>query len=226
MNTRDPHRRADRRRRAVSAGHVGVLLAAAVLAGCASAPKPQLTPPASLPPDDTTLNGRWQLRDELDDPLRELTHQGFIGTGSAQQVIRLSRARNGRGQAVAPARESGRRNRHQAALVQVFLETGGDVKMTQTEDGLFISFDRSIVEEYVFGEHRAASVGPVIAERVSGWEGTAYRIETLDEDGVLLTERWYLDADGQVLRRDVAISEDADVQFAVTQVFDRVESLP
>jgi len=110
--------------------------------------------------------------------------------------------------------------------VQVFLETGADVKITQTEDGLFISFDRSIVEEYVFGEHRAASVGPVIAERVSGWDGAAYRIETLDEDGILLTERWYLDAEDQVLRRDVAISEDTDVQFAVTQVFDRADSRP
>jgi len=220
MNTQD------RRQHAVSTGSLAVLLTMMVLAGCASAPKPQLSPSASLPPEGTSLSGRWQLRDAGEDPLRELTHQGFIGTGSAQQVIRLSRARNGRGQAVVPARESSRRSRHQAALVQVFLETGADVKMTQTEDGLFISFDRSIVEEYVFGEHRAASVGPVIAERVSGWEGAAYLIETLDEDGVLLTERWYLDADARVLRRDVAISEEEDVQFAVTQVFDRVDSRP
>ena len=198
----------------------------AVLAGCASAPKPQLSPPGATTPADLNLSGRWQLRDSREDPLRELTHQGFIGTGSAEQVIRLSRASNGRSRAVAPERESGRRGRHQAALVQVFLETGGDVKITQTEDGLFVSFDRSIVEEYVFGEHRAASVGPVIAERVSGWDGAAYLIETLDEDGVLLTERWYLDAGAQVLRRDVAISEDTDVQFAVTQVFDRADSLP
>jgi len=226
MNTPKTYWPGDRPRRVVSAGRITVLLGIAMLAGCASAPKPQLSPPASLPPEDTSLDGRWQLRDAREDPLRELTHQGFIGTGSAQQVIRLSRARNGRGQAVAPARESSRRNRHQAALVQVFLETGADVKITQTEDGLFISFDRSIVEEYVFGEHRAASVGPVIAERVSGWDGAAYRIETLDEDGILLTERWYLDAEDQVLRRDVAISEDTDVQFAVTQVFDRADSRP
>ena len=221
MNSREPYRRADRRRHTVSAACLGVLLGVAMLAGCASAPKPQLTPPVSMPPGDIDLSGRWLLRDRLDDPLRELTHQGFIGTGAAGQVIRLSRARSG--QVLAPARESGRRNRHQAALVQVFLETGADVKITQTVDGLFISFDRSIVEEYVFGEHRAASVGPVIAERVSGWEDDAYRVETLDEDGVLLTERWYLDAGGQVLQRDVAISEDAQVQFAVTQIFDRVD---
>ena len=63
--------------------------------------------------------------------------------------------------------------KHRAALAQVFLETGANVKLTQTDDGLFISYDRSVVEEYIFGEHRIATVGPISAERASGWRGSA-----------------------------------------------------
>ncbi|MEM8815655.1 MAG: hypothetical protein AAGE85_07490 [Pseudomonadota bacterium] len=199
------------------------LVCALFLAACASTPKPQLSPPSAIPPADTALSGRWQLRNEDEDPLREFTHQGFIGTGSAQQVIRLSRAA-GRGRSATALDERPRNDRRRAALVQVFLETGSDIKITQTKDGLFVSFDRSIVEEYIFGEHRVATVGPVIAERVSGWEGERYVVQTLDEDNVLLTEAWYLQEDGRVLMRDVVLSEDALVQYAVTQVFDRADS--
>ena len=117
---------------------------------------------------------------------------------------------------------SGKRNeRGRAALAQVFLETGVNVKITQTADGLFISYDRSVVEEYLFGEHRLATVGPVRAERASGWQGDAYVVDTLDEDGVLLRERWHLDEAGAVLRREVEFSEEGEVVYSVTQTFDR-----
>ena len=65
-------------------------------------------------------------------------------------------------------------------------------------------------------------VGPVAAERASGWENASYVVETLDEDGVLLRERWFLDEDGSLLRRNVEFLEKEEVVYSTTQVFDRV----
>ncbi len=189
-----------------------------VVAGCAGSPKPQLVPGSRLPPADLDLSGYWQLRGEADDPLRNFSRQGFIGPGSTQRVVRLTKQMRRDG--ITPS-TGGRSNRERAALAQVFLETGANVKITQTDDGLFISYDRSVVEEYVFGEHRIASVGPVSAERASGWQGETYVVETLDEDRVLLRERWSLAEGGSVLNRDVEFLEKDEVVYAVTQVFDR-----
>jgi hypothetical protein len=69
---------------------------------------------------------------------------------------------------------------------------GTALKVTQTGSGLFFSFDRSVVEEYRFGENREVEVGAITAERVSGWEGRSYVIETLDKDGAKLIESWQL----------------------------------
>lgn len=184
------------------------------VSGCAGVAGPQLLPYSPVVPDGVDLSGRWLLRDAESDPLIRFSHQGFIGPGATGDVLRIARNRQG-----AVRLEPRGDRRRQAALAQVFLETGSDVRLTQTGEGLFISYDRSIVEEYLFGEHRAASVGPVIAERVSGWDGARYVIQTLDEDGVLLTERWYLE--DEALKRDVAFSEGDVVQYAVTQSFDR-----
>ena len=185
--------------------------------GCVNvAGPPPLLPYASVAPDGIDLSGRWLLRDAAADPLMRFSHQNFAGPGASTDALRIARDRQG----VLRLESGGDDEPWQAALAQVFLETGSDVKLTQTGEGLFISYDRSIVEEYLFGEHRAASVGPVIAERVSGWDGARYVIETLDEDGVLLTERWYLQ--DELLKRDVAFSEKGVVEYAVTQAFDRV----
>jgi hypothetical protein len=107
-------------------------------------------------------------------------------------------------------------------LVHVFLETGESIKVTQTPSGLFISFDRSVVEEYRFGEHREVSVGEISAERVSGWEGRAYVIETLDAKGAKLTDSYLLGDEGNVLTRRVSIWSRNAHQLQLEQVFDRI----
>ncbi len=177
-------------------------------------------PGSRTPPPETDLSGYWRLRDEATDPLRKFSRQGSIGPASAQRVMRITEEMRRMGQRPPPSK---RDSRTRAALAQVFLETGVNVKITQTVDGLFISYDRSVVEEYLFGEHRLATVGPVRAERASGWQGGAYVVETMDEDGVLLRERWYVAEAGAVLRRDVEFSEKGEVVYSVTQAFDRVE---
>lgn len=107
-------------------------------------------------------------------------------------------------------------------LVHVFLETGKSVKVTQTESGLFVSFDRSVVEEYRFGENRKVSVGEIAADRVSGWEGSAYVIETLDKNGARLVDVYRLERSGRELVRSVSIWYRNEKQLSLERIYDRV----
>lgn len=107
--------------------------------------------------------------------------------------------------------------------VHIFLETGDTLKVTQTKAGLFFSFDRSVVEEYRFGEHREISVGAINADRVSGWESGAYVVETLDQHGARLVETWRLQGSGDVLKRTMVIWHRDKKQLAREQTFARVQ---
>lgn len=95
------------------------------------------------------------------------------------------------------------------------------MKISQTNAGLFISFDRAVVEEFTFGENRIVSVGPIEARRVSGWQGLKFVIQTLDDDGAILTETWQLEASGNVLVRELSIRKGDKRQFSAKQLFDR-----
>lgn len=106
--------------------------------------------------------------------------------------------------------------------VSVFLQMGTSLKVTQTASGLFFSFDRSVVEEYLFGENRQVSVGAISASRVSGWEDAAYVIETLDKDGAKLVETWRLQQKGSVLQRNMVIWDRGDKQLSLEQRFERI----
>ncbi|MGI9249288.1 MAG: hypothetical protein ACR2QI_09755 [Woeseiaceae bacterium] len=86
---------------------------------------------------------------------------------------------------------------------------------------MFISFDRAIVEEYTFGENRVVSVGPIEAQRVSGWQEGVFVIETLDDQGAILTESWHLDAGGDLLVRTISVAQGSEEQFSSQQRFDR-----
>jgi len=106
--------------------------------------------------------------------------------------------------------------------VHVFLEMGSALKVTQTDSGLFFSFDRSVVEEYRFGENREVSVGAITAARVSGWEDGAYVIETLDGDGAKLIDTYRMLREGSVLQRNIVIWDHDKKQLALEQIFDRM----
>ena len=112
--------------------------------------------------------------------------------------------------------------RGEETLVHLFLTTGKNLKITQTNAGLFISFDRAIVEEYRFGENREVHVGEAVAQRASGWEGDAYLIETLDEDDTLLTETYRLAEGSRTLVRTIRITDGKNTILDVRQTFDRV----
>ncbi len=108
-------------------------------------------------------------------------------------------------------------------LVNMFVETGKVVKVTQTVDGLFVSYNRSIVEEYRFGEQREIRIGEITADRVSGWEGRAYVIETLDKNRARLIERWERRNEDE-LERSIMIVSGGVSLLSLTQNFVHVDS--
>jgi len=184
-----------------------LLLLPLLLAACATPPAPQLAPVGQVIPDGISLAGRWQLRETEDAP----------GVGARQAV-------DG-GIVASSRRDQGRRSRQEkdVSSVHVFLETGSRLKVTQTSYGLFVSFDRSVVEEYRFREHRRVNVGPIDADRVSGWEDGRYVIQTLDTQGALLTETYALHDDGQQLLRTASIVYKEQETLTLLQIFDRLE---
>ena len=158
---------------------------------------PRLTPIGDVIPAGVSLEGRWQLR---------------AGSDNAEQRIRR-----------AEYLSSGGRRGADGPSVYVFLRTGDRLKITQTPYGLFVSFDRSVVEEYRFREHRLVNVGPIAADRASGWLDGRYVIQTLDDDGALLEESYALDSGGDVLVRTVSIDYNGDEVLSLRQLYDRVK---
>jgi hypothetical protein len=185
-------------------GHMLILLA--ILGGCAS--KPTLEPRSGGNPAGVDLSGSWELRQNSGTPLGDVVppEQSIIipSTNARRQQQRRQRSKRSDGSAV-----------------HVFIESGNVLKITQTAYGLFVSFDRAVVEEFNFGENRTVSVGPIEAQRVSGWNGPVLIVETLDENGTQLTESWSLENAGAVLIRDISVTEDEETQFSTRQVFDR-----
>jgi hypothetical protein len=185
------------------------LAAVSVVVACAS--REELVAKSAEIPAGVDLSGQWRLRADSRDTVARISDAEIAAAGGTESII------------VPPKRGTGKARRHSSdgALVHVFLETGMALKVTQTDSGLFISFDRSVVEEYRFGEKRQISVGPVEADRVSGWEGNAYIIETLDADGAKLIESYRLHDEGRSLVRTIAIVAKGQTTLDVRQVFDR-----
>lgn len=182
---------------------VCLVLVAVAASGCAG--REVLALRSSVVPDGLDLSGRWVLQEGSDDTIRRFRNAEVSAAGGDDSIF-------------APQR---RPRRGDGSLVYVFLETGRNLKITQTRQGLFISFDRSIVEEYRFGEHREISVGPVKADRSSGFEGSAYVIETLDMEGNRLVDRYELIDDGAVLLRQITVYKRKVIELSLVQKFER-----
>lgn len=189
---------------------VATMLAVLVLvAGCAA--REELVAKSAATPHGVDLSGLWYLRPENKDTMRRITEAGRNAAGAREAIVPPRQAE----------KQSSSQRPADGASVFVFLETGSVVKVTQTDFGLFVSFDRAVVEEYRFGEKRQISVGPIVADRVSGWEGNAYVIETIDDDGAKLVEKYRLNANDGSLMRTILIVRKGEAQMEIEQVFDR-----
>jgi hypothetical protein len=183
---------------------------------CACAAREILVPKSGAAPAGIDLSGTWRLRKDAGAGQRRIDEAIRRTDGVNDSVIlRPPEQQNERNRRAADSR------RNPGGLVHVFLETGTKLKITQTAAGLFLSFDRAVVVEYRFGENREVSVGPVVADRVSGWEGQAYVAETLDQDSMKLTERFAL-VDHHTLRRTIVLRSKNDEEETIVQTFDRV----
>ena len=160
---------------------------------------------SAVVPVGVDLSGRWLARDG--EKTRRPTSGNDEDGIDVSERKRSSRSRKSR-------KSSG-------SSVQVFLEYGHSLKITQTQFAVFISYDRSIVEEFRFGENRQVAVGPIEAMRVSGWDGNVLVIQTIDDSYSILAESWQLESDDQVLVRDIRISNGELEMFSQQQVFDR-----
>ena len=170
-----------------------------LLVACSSAPI--LESRSAAVPAGLDLTGYWLVRN---DPKADYES----AAGSVQdRLISTRKSRRNRGGTDGSA--------------QVFLEFGDSLKITQTRYGLFISYDRSVVEEFTFGENRLVTVGPIEARRVSGWDGDSFVVETLDDTGTTLSESWQLDENGSVLVRKIRIRKGDTDSFSHRQILDR-----
>ena len=184
-----------------------------VLAGCAS--REVLVPIAAEPPPGVDFSGQWRLRDEVRQQQRRI-NAAIRETDGVDEREVIPPMPSPDGQLQRPRRNRG-------GLVHVFLEYGDRLKITQTDAGMFLSFDRAVVEEFRFGENREVRIGPVVADRVSGWEGNEYVVETLDQNNMKLTERYALEQGGTVLRRTITLRGRNMEERTILQLFDRAE---
>ena len=183
--------------------HFLVAFVLILFAGCAGS-IPTLPARSGGNPEQVDLTGQWELRGAAEIPVEQ------------DQTIHVPGVQDQRRQ---QARRNGRRSK--GSSVHIFLTAGRHLKVTQTAYGLFFSYDRAVVNEYNFGENRTASIGPVEAQRVSGWEGATFVVETLDRAGNRLTERWSLTEGGAALQREISIDKGETNSLSTTQVFER-----
>ena len=193
---------------------LAVLWAAVAFSAC-SAPE-VLEPRTGEVPDDVDLSGDWILRtDHRED--EERLREAIRRTDGVDERD-LYRRPSGRSASANRSRSSGK---VKGGLVYVFLETGTSLRVSQTDAGLFISFDRAVVEEYRFGERRIVSVGQVQAQRVTGWEGRQLVVETLGRNGMKMTERYRLLNDGGTMERSITLRSREGEQETIVQLFER-----
>ncbi len=182
------------------------VLALLLLAACSSSP-PVLISKSAAVPVGVDLSGFWHLIEG--GPSRRMENADGIG----EERIDLKNTQRSRRK-----RSSG------GASAHVFLQYGLNLKITQTAFGIFISYDRSVVEEFTFGENRMVEIGPIEAARVSGWEGDSFVVETLDDSGTSLSVTWSLEQNGSELVRDIRISKGERETLGQQQRFDRQEN--
>lgn len=196
---------------------LGILVLALVTA-CAT--KEVLETKSAAVPPSIDFSGYWSMRTDSPGERDRINKAIGIAAGDTGDVIPLPL-----GDRNSPSpRERNERSKGRDGLVHVFLQSGKNLKVTQTSHGIFISFDRSVVEEFRFGENRTVSVGAIVAQRVSGWVGDRYVIETLDKNGMKLTEQLSLSDDRQTLQRMIVLRNKDGSEITMNQSYARDNS--
>jgi hypothetical protein len=194
------------------------ILVLALVSACAA--KEVLEAKSATVPPGIDFSGYWRMQSDSPAERDRINKAIGIAAGDTGEVISLPP--DDRNRPSPRERIGGKKGR--GGLVQVFLQSGRNLKVTQTSHGIFISFDRSVVEEFRFGENRTVSVGAIDAQRVSGWVGARYVVETLDKNGMKLTEQLSLSDDRQTLQRLIVLRNRDGSEITLNQSFQRDRS--
>lgn len=181
------------------------------LNGCASIEELDKYSNNSL--NEIDLNGSWVFSGKFEDNKQ-----------SIESAIKQTNNVNYRGiktTGVFDGRNTSKVKRNSRGVAHLFFENTNKIKITQTKYSLFINFNRSIVEEYSFGEVKKITIGNVIARRSSGWFNNVYRIDTLDDYGMKITEEYKLVNSSNILER-LLIFRDRDLnEISVLQTYQK-----
>jgi len=178
------------------------------LAACVA--QETLLPKSPAPPVGIDLGGDWRMTDDYAAISREIALAVRITDGIDERQLIQQIRKGGPGR----AGDTG-------GVAHLFIENAPDIRITQARHALFISFGRSVVEEYRYGELRIARIGEATAQRSSGWEGDDYVIETLDRERMKVTERYRLLDGGRRLERLLTYRSRTMSEVPVRQVFER-----
>jgi protein involved in polysaccharide export with SLBB domain len=180
-----------------------------VVYGCAS--REVLDPIDGTVPADVDLSGTWRIRSDMAAEQKRL-----------QDAIRKTGGGAGTDfDEIVPGKSNKKKRSKKGGLVHVFLETGSLLKITQTPHALYVSFDRSVVEEFRFGENRLISIGEIQAQRVTGWDGNSLVVDTLDKNSTKLRERYEVIDDGRSMQRTITFRNKDLTEESIVQEFAR-----
>ncbi len=101
----------------------------------------------------------------------------------------------------------------------LFIRSAEIIKITHNKFSLFIDFNRSVVEEYNHNRVEKINIGQASAFRSSGWKGMTYHIETLDSNGLKVTELFSLSDGGNTLNRKIIYRNEKQEDLIITQSF-------
>lgn len=180
---------------------------------CACGTPEVLLPRSATVPAGVDFSGQWIIRPESRTGQARINEAIDRTDGIDNKTLRqemMNTQRHGRGES-------------KGGLVGIFLQTGDELKISQTPYAIFISFDRAVTREFRFGENRPINIGDADAMRVSGWEGNDYLIETLGEKGMKLTDQYSLSADRNLLTRHITLRSRDGEAVTIVQEFDRQE---
>jgi len=183
------------------------------LSGCAAIE--ELEKHEVRPSPGIDLNGNWVFLGNFNENKKLITSVINKTNGVIYRGIKTTGLFDGK--------SSPKIKENSQGVAHLFFENTRKIKIIQTKYSLYINFDRSIVEEYSFGELKTIVLGNVKIKRSSGWvkNKDVYRIETLDEYGMKITEEYKVLANKEKLER-LLIFRDKDLnEIRVTQIFMR-----
>ena len=174
-----------------------------------SAPE-SLLPFNEIRDENLSIEGVWHFNNKYNESIR-------LSNKSLSQFMG-DRMTNGNIYSTSENRPINKFSKYNAHL---FIRNAEIIKITHNKFSLFMDFNRSIVEEYNHNRVEKISIGEASAFRSSGWRGETYYIETLDSNGLKITESFNLSNDGNVLNRKIIYRNEKQEELIITQSFSK-----